>query len=406
MNHKRRELPPPERVPLLETVQKEKIEFFFCQERRKRQIYSVYLFTAFLAVALCLTVLFFGTDAFETISSLLSASQAPTTDADNAFQESEGYGTTGGLLLPGIQNAYPDADTDDSSDNGTTNPTPPLTWQTLYQFNYTAVPDGEIPIIPMDLSLTSYGASYIYNATGLKPNTEAMLQRNFGKNDTSFEYLSTHQAPLVLILHTHGTEGYSKDGAISYREDSGELARSSNPTETVVEVGRVLNESLNKAGIPSVHCTVMHDKEQYKDSYTKAEDTIKQYLAYYPSIRLVIDLHRDSIVKSTGELVRPVTLYDGKAAAQVMCVVGSDWGGEENPNWEGNLALALQLREAMNSQCANLCRPVYLRSATYNQEFAPYSLLLEVGAGGNSMEEALRSVDLIAEALGKFVPLL
>ena len=406
MNHKRKELPPPQSVPLLETVQKEKIEFFFRQEQRRRYGYGVYLCTAFLAVAVSLTILFFGTDAFETISTLLSESRAPTTDADNSFLGSDNDGITGGFLLPGISNAYPESDTDHSLDNGMSNAPPLLTWQTLYQFNYAAVPKGEIPILPMDLSLTSYGASYIYNATGLTPNTEAMLQQNFKKSDTVLEYLGVSRAPLVLIVHTHGTEGYSKDGSISYRDDGGELARSSNPTETVVEVGRVLNESLNKAGIPSVHCTVMHDKEQYKDSYAKAEDTIKQYLAYYPSIRLVIDLHRDSVVRSTGELVRPVTLLDGKAAAQVMCVVGSDWGGEENPNWERNLALALQLRERMNSKCENICRPVYLRSATYNQEFAPYSLLLEVGSSGNSMEEALRAVPVIAEALGKFIFLL
>ena len=88
----------------------------------------------------------------------------------------------------------------------------------------------------------------------------------------------------------------------------------------------------------------MHDQNQYKDSYARAEETIKQYLAKYPSIRLVIDLHRDSVVKSTGELVRPVTLIDGGAAAQVMCVVGSNWGGEKNPNWEGNLALARKMQ--------------------------------------------------------------
>ena len=118
----------------------------------------------------------------------------------------------------------------------------------------------------------------------------------------------------------------------------------------------------------------------------------------------MIDLHRDSVVKSTGELVRPVTAVDGEAVAQVMCVVGSDWGGQENPNWQGNLSLALKLREELNQKYQNLCRPAYLRASTYNQELAPYSLLLEVGASGNSLAEAKRSASLIADALAKFIP--
>jgi len=401
---KRKELPPPENIPLLETVKKEKIEFIFRRERRRRQFYGIYFFTMLVAIVLCVTVLFFGTDAFETVSRLFSKDKAE--DSQNDEKDENGNEVLDGFLLPGVQTDFSnnESDTAKPSDGNTDGQKPPLTIQTLYQFNYNAVPNGEIPIIPMDLSLTSYGAAYIYNSTGLKPNTEAMLERAWG-NDSSVEYLTAASAPLVLVVHTHGTEGYSKDGAISYREDTdSELARSTDPNETVVAVGKELSNALNSAGIPSLHCTVMHDREQYKDSYARAEETIKQYLERYPSIRLVIDVHRDSVVKSTGELVRPVTLVDGQAAAQVMCVVGSDWGGEENPNWEGNLALALQLRERLNTKCERLCRPVYLRSSTYNQELAPYSLLLEIGASGNSLEEALRSVRFIAEALEAFVP--
>lgn len=158
-------------------------------------------------------------------------------------------------------------------------------------------------------------------------------------------------------------------------------------------------EKLTQNGIPTLHCTVMHDQLQYKNSYSRAEETIKQYLEKYPSIKLVIDLHRDAIIKSSGELVRPVTLVDSKPTAQVMCVVGSDWGGDECPSWENNLSLALKLRDSLNSKYGNLCRPTYLRSSTYNQEIAPYSLLLEVGACGNSLEEAQRAAELVATEL-------
>ena len=135
--------------------------------------------------------------------------------------------------------------------------------------------------------------------------------------------LSNNEGPVVLILHTHGTEAYSEKGAISYLE-SGELARSNDTSKNVVAVGEAMAQYLNKNGVPTVHCSVMHDQVQYKDSYNRAEETIKQYLEMYPTIKLVIDLHRDSIVKSSGELVRPVTLVGDTPAAQVMCVVGSD----------------------------------------------------------------------------------
>ncbi|MGM9682164.1 MAG: stage II sporulation protein P, partial [Eubacteriales bacterium] len=277
------------------------------------------------------------------------------------------------------------------------------TLESLYSFDYSKVPQGETAIIPMDLSLSSSGSTYIYNSTGYSPDVQALLSGDLGET-VSPGYISTKQGePLVLIVHTHGTEAYSPDGAISYLDDGGEIARSGDIEENVVSVGAVISEVLNKNGIPSVHCTVMHDQIQYKDSYARAEETIREYLKKYPSIKLVIDVHRDSVIKSTGELVRPVTLADSKAAAQVMCVVGSDWGGDSCPSWQKNLSLALKLRDRLNGKYTNLCRPVSLRSSTYNQELAPYSLLLEVGASGNNIDEAKHSAKLVAQELCELI---
>lgn len=272
----------------------------------------------------------------------------------------------------------------------------------IYDFDYSKIPEGETAIIPMDLSLASEGAHYIYNSTGYSPDTEALLAAKFTGSQPPV-YISNSNAPLVLIIHTHGTESYSENGAISYLENGGEIARSENTSENVVAVGAVMAEVLNKKGIPTLHCTVMHDRIQYKDAYSRSEETIKQYLEKYPSIKLVIDLHRDAVVKSTGELVRPVTVANSKPTAQLMCVVGSDWGGDDCPAWQNNLSLALKLRDALNKKHGNLCRPTYLRSSTYNQELAPFSLLLEVGACGNSLEEAKNAAALAAEEL---VPLI
>ena len=270
----------------------------------------------------------------------------------------------------------------------------------LYDFDYSLVPEGHIPIIPMDLSLSQYGDTYINNDTGYLPNTAELIDKQLGER---YEQMSSTKSPLVLIIHTHGTEAYSENGAISFPEDEQDHARTSDTDRNVVAVGRALADELIKNGIPTAHCTILHDSVQYKDSYARAEDTINRYLAEYPTIKLVIDVHRDSIVRSTGEVVRPVTEYDGQAAAQVMCVVGSSWAGDECPNWENNLSLALKLKRELNEEYESLCRPPYLKGNTYNQEIAPYSLLLEVGSQGNSLEEAVLSARLVGEKLSELV---
>ena len=171
----------------------------------------------------------------------------------------------------------------------------------------------------------------------------------------------------------------------------------------MIAVGRAFKDALKKQGINSIHCEIMHDAEGYRDAYARAEETILQYLERYPTIRLVVDIHRDAVIKSDGSIVRPVTVVDGKAVAQVMCVVGSNWGGEANDRWEANLSIALKLREKLNSQGADLCRPVYLKGSTYNQEFSQYSILLEVGACGNSLDEAIAAAEITAASLSQII---
>ena len=305
-----------------------------------------------------------------------------------------------GTLSPSestVNSAYGDRNDDGGTDKNV------VDLNNIYNFNLSAVPLGETPIIPMDLSLYSYGDSYINNTTGLTPNTDALLNMKL-RDIPEIEFLSYTSAPTVLIIHTHGTESYMENGAISYDfEKNEEFAHSTTPDKSVVEVGRVLSHALFELGINNIHCEKMHDKDEYRYSYERAEETVEYYLEKYPTIKLVIDLHRDSIIKSSGEIVRPVTVVDGKPTAQMMCVVGSDWGGEENDKWERNLALALQIRKAINDEYGNVCRPPYLKSSTYNQEIAPCSILLEVGSSGNSMEEACNAVLLFADRLAEIL---
>ncbi len=274
----------------------------------------------------------------------------------------------------------------------------------IYAFDRSQVPEGEYPILPLDLSLVELGSLYISNETTYTPDIAALLEKEnilpAYKHASATVYPPGD--PLVLILHTHGTEAYSPEGAISYA-DAADYARSTDTDENVVAVGERMAEVLRERGIPTLHCTVLHDKDAYRDAYLNAAETIRTYLARYPSIQYIFDVHRDGLIRGEADLVRPVTLIDSEAVAQVMILAGSDYKGAVFPDWETNLAFALQLREALNTDYERLARPVYLRGAAFNEHYGPHSLLLEIGASGNSLPEALRAGELVAETLAQMI---
>lgn len=272
-----------------------------------------------------------------------------------------------------------------------------LSAEELYTYDLSTVPAGMIPIVPMDLSLSSYGESFLYNDTSYKLSASVTAAEN-ASIPTSAEAGEVS----VLILHTHATEGYSGEDATWYDPDT-PLARAEDPETGVIAVGKAMAKYLNERGIVTLHSTTLHDAESYKDSYSRSAQTVQSYLKQYPSIRLVIDVHRDSILTSKDQLVRPVTVVNGEAVAQIMCVVGSDAAGGTYSNWQDNFALALRLRNQINGLYGNLARPVYVKKSTYNQQYAPSSLLLEIGSSGNTLEEAIRAGLLVAEQIAQML---
>jgi stage II sporulation protein P len=171
----------------------------------------------------------------------------------------------------------------------------------------------------------------------------------------------------------------------------------------MLALGRELADLLNGKGIPTLHCTVDHtgDGGSVQGAYERSAESVKGYLKQYPSIQLVIDLHRDAVLTSEGAYVRSAARGE-EQTAQVMAVVGSDANGTAC-NWEGNFALAMLLRQKLNQSCEGIARPVYLRRSSFNQELAPYSLLLEIGTGANTLEEAKRTVQRVGDALAEII---
>ena len=198
--------------------------------------------------------------------------------------------------------------------------------------------------------------------------------------------------PTVLILHTHGSESYI---------DSCEPGtyRTQDPERNMLGVGGYLEQLLLEAGIGVIRDCALHDYPSYNGSYNHARKSIQQYLAQYPSIRLVLDMHRDAVVDKDGSQ-RAVSVAMGEeTAAQLMLVVGTNAGGLTHPGWQENMALAVKLHAQLERLHPGITRPISLRAQRFNQDLSPGAVLVEVGAAGNTMQEAMKAVEVLAGAI-------
>jgi len=382
-------------VPLLEQEKIKELNFFNKKSRSKTlTIFGKSMITAISTLlVICLIVTAFLICDFE------KDVGKDETDKQETGTESDIAEETGKTDLEAV--APSDTESEDTEELPSLN----MTLDKLYEFDQTKVLEGEVGIIPMDLSQKQNGVFYINNSTGYLPNLEILLEKNFKNNN--FELLTNKDAPRVLLLHTHASDSYVYDGKSSYKFDpQRDFARSDNSDKNVVSVGQIISNILNENGITTLHCTTLHDSIRYKDSYARSESTVKEYLERYPTIQLVIDVQRDSILSSSGDIIRPVTLVNNKPTAQVSCTVGSDWAGDSYENWQDNLSLALKLRELLNLKYSNLCMPVELSPYTFNQELSRYSMTIKIGSSGNSIDEARAAAELIGENLVEIIKII
>ena len=154
-----------------------------------------------------------------------------------------------------------------------------------------------------------------------------------------------------------------------------------------------------EAGISVLHDRNMYDYPAYSGAYDRSLASISEYLKKYPSIRFVLDVHRDAVEDSAGNTYKVVSATEEGTAAQLTLVLGSSGGGLSHPNWKENLKLAAALQESLLTEHPTLMRPILLRNSRYNQHTTTGSLLVEVGAAGNSPEEAALAARLFAEEM-------
>lgn len=211
--------------------------------------------------------------------------------------------------------------------------------------------------------------------------------------------LSEEAGPKVLIVHTHGSEAYTMPPGQEY-EASGDC-RTTDCNFNVVRVGDEIANLLEEAGIEVLHDAALHDYPEYSGAYGRSLAAVEKAMEEHPSISLVLDIHRDAISDADGSPYKVVSNVAGVNAAQMSFIIGTDGGGLEHPGWQENLKLAAAIQQRLLEDYPTLMRPISVRNSRYNQHVSPGALLVEMGAAGNSLDEALLSARLLGKTLAE-----
>ncbi len=214
-------------------------------------------------------------------------------------------------------------------------------------------------------------------------NTEDLLSKDMRMKGSNDE-------PQILIYHTHSQEAF-KDSIPG------------DESTTIVGAGEKLAQLLReKYGYNVIHNTQHFDEESRDYAYSNSLPVLEQILAENPSIEVVIDLHRDAMPEDR----RLVVDFQGRPTAQFMFFNGlsrTARSGEieslENPYLEDNLAFSFQMQTASNEYYPGIARRIYLKAYRYNLHLRPKSLLIELGAQNNTVEEIMNAIDPLAHII-------
>ncbi len=196
--------------------------------------------------------------------------------------------------------------------------------------------------------------------------------------------------PHILIYHTHSQEAF----ADSIQGDK---------STTIVGAGAKLAELLREEyGYEVYHHTGEYDVDTRDDAYAKSAPALEEILAQYPQIQVIIDLHRDGVAESR----HLVTSWEGRNVAQFMFFNGLSYLNTKgsidylpNPNLQGNLATSFQAAVVANEYYPGLARRTYLNGYRYNMHYREKTLLIELGAQTNTVDEIMNACEPLAHVL-------
>lgn len=257
-------------------------------------------------------------------------------------------------------------------------------------------PQSTMPTAPkpqavpgLQLSVQDAAAVKLNDLAGYQPDLEKLLL-------SPLNWDLTGNAPTVLIVHTHATESYTRQPGEIYEEDSD--YRTFNPSYNMLSIGEELTRVLTAGGISVLHDRTLHDYPSYSGSYDHARKTIAAYLEAFPTITMVIDLHRDALDFETDPQLTTLAQVDGNRSAQLMLVTGTNQNLAFD-HWEENLAVGVKLTAVLEKMYPGITRPIQSRPQRFNLDMTPGSLLVEVGANGNTHQEALTAVRALGAAI-------
>lgn len=259
------------------------------------------------------------------------------------------------------------------------------------------LPTEPLPIIPTPIVKPTFVEedsqyfSLTYSFTLYnKPNIKSLLVQPLSWDLAGDE-------PTVLIIHSHGTEAYTQTSDAAYENLA--AYRTTDDRYNMISIGNELARLLEEQGIRVIHDRTAYDYLDYDNAYTNARTAIKAHLAEHPSIKVVLDLHRDSAQNADGSEWASHATVGGKDAAQLMLVVGSSGSGQPHPNWHTNLSIAEKLAVLMEKEDSGVCRPIQVRYKHYNQDLCDGSLIVEVGTAGNTHQQAMNAVAALAQGI-------
>ena len=228
-----------------------------------------------------------------------------------------------------------------------------------------------------------------YNGVTVKNGTNYTLTDEILSPDN----ISINQQD-VMIFHTHTCESYTPTENFPY-EESGTF-RTTDLDFSVSRVGDALSDQLLSYGFNVVHDKTYHDYPAYSGSYGRSQATVENLLVSHPGTDIIIDLHRDAIADTS---YAPSVIIGDETVAQLMFVIGTDGGGLEHPNWQQNLKFAVKVQEKANELYPGLFRAILLRNSRYNQQLGKAACIIEVGATGNTLEQAMGSMKYLSKIL-------
>jgi len=251
-------------------------------------------------------------------------------------------------------------------------------------------PAKELPIAENKVS----GGMKISNTTNIAVDADSLAD-----SPLCFS-LSETEKPQILIFHTHTTESFTDSNTNKYLASDSD--RNLDEAKNISAVGKAMQSVFENSGIRTIHDTTVHDYPSYNGAYTRSLATVQKNLNSHPEIRVVLDVHRDGIIKDDGTKVKVVCDINGEKTAQCMFVIGSN-ALLTHDNWQENLKLACKIQRLANKMYPGLMRPIILREERFNQQTSTGSIIIEVGSNGNTLSEAVRGGEKIAEVIAKLL---